>query len=90
MKKAYDIVPHKALFAKLWCFGIRGRAYDFIVGLYRKSTIRVRLGHGTGAVFTEQLHLLCSGGSARDALYHASCSTFLSMIYFTTYSTLAL
>jgi hypothetical protein len=58
LKKAYDMVPHEGLFAKLRRFGIRGRAYAFIVGLYRRSTIRVRLGHGTGAAYTDAFRLL--------------------------------
>jgi hypothetical protein len=57
LKKAYDMVPHEAVFAKMRRFGIRGRCYDFIVALYRRSTIRVRLGHGTGAAFTDPFNL---------------------------------
>jgi hypothetical protein len=57
LKKAYDMVPQEAVFAKMRRFGIRGRCYDFIVALYRRSTIRVRLGHGTGAAYTEPFDL---------------------------------
>jgi hypothetical protein len=46
LKKAYDMVPHEGLFAKLRRFGIRGRCLEFIRGLYGWSTIQVRLGHG--------------------------------------------
>jgi exonuclease III len=58
LKKAYDMVPHEGLFAKLRRFGIRGRCLTFIRGLYGRSTIRVRLGHGSGAAFTEPFALL--------------------------------
>ena len=58
LKKAYDMVPHEALFAKLRRFGIRGRCLDFIGGLYGRSTIRMRLGHGSGAAFAAPFALL--------------------------------
>ena len=51
-KKAYDVVPHGALFAKLSRFGIRGRCLQFIKGLYEHSTIQVRLGSGSEARYT--------------------------------------
>jgi hypothetical protein len=51
------MVPQEAVFAKMRRMGIRGRCYDFIVALYRRSTIRVRLGHGTGAAYTEPFDL---------------------------------
>jgi hypothetical protein len=57
LKKAYDMVPHEAVFAKMRRFGIRGRCYDFIVALYKRSTIRVRLGHGSGAAYTDPFDL---------------------------------
>jgi hypothetical protein len=57
LKKAYDMVPQEAVFAKMRRMGIRGRCYEFIVALYRRSTIRVRLGHGTGAAYTEPFDL---------------------------------
>jgi hypothetical protein len=57
LKKAYDMVPHEAVFAKMRRFGVRGRCYDYIVALYKRSTIRVRLGHGNGAVYTEPFDL---------------------------------
>jgi hypothetical protein len=44
--------------------GIQGRCYDFIVALYRRSTIGVCLGHGTGAAHTKPFDLkreLCQG-----------------------------
>ncbi len=44
LKKAYDTVPHEALFAKLSHFGVRGRSLTFIQKLYAKSKIRVRSG----------------------------------------------
>jgi hypothetical protein len=57
LKKAYDMVPHEALFAKLRRFGIRGKCYKFLVELYRRSTIRVRAGSGPSAAFTETFDL---------------------------------
>jgi hypothetical protein len=58
LKKAYNMVPHEALFAKLCRFGIRTRCLAFIRGLYGRSTIRVRLGHRAGAAFTAPFALL--------------------------------
>ena len=58
LKKAYDTVPHEALFAKLFRFGIRGRCLSFIQALYRSSTIRVRVGGGDEAMFSESVQLL--------------------------------
>ena len=57
LKKAYDMVPQEALFAKLRRFGVRGRCYDFVVELYRRSSIRVRVGHGPTASFTDAFDL---------------------------------
>jgi exonuclease III len=57
LKKAYDMVPHAAMFAKLRRFGIRGKCYKFLVELYRRSTIRVRVGSGPSASFTEAFDL---------------------------------
>jgi hypothetical protein len=57
LKKAYDMVPHEAMFAKLRRFGIRGKCYKFLVELYRRSTIRVRVGHGASASFTDAFDL---------------------------------
>jgi hypothetical protein len=57
LKKAYDMVPQEALFAKLRRFGIRGKCYRFVVELYRRSTIRVRVGQGASASFTEAFDL---------------------------------
>jgi hypothetical protein len=44
-KKAYDLVPHEALFAKLEWAGFNGVFMDFLKGLYRTSTMTPR---GTG------------------------------------------
>jgi hypothetical protein len=54
LKKAYDMVPHEAVFAKMRRFGIGGRCYDFIVALYRRS---ICLCYGTGAAFTDPFDL---------------------------------
>lgn len=58
LKKAYDTVPHEALFAKLSRFGIRGRCLAFIRALYRSSTIRVRVGGGSTALYSDSCKLL--------------------------------
>jgi len=42
-RKAYDTVPHGALFHRLHSLGIRGRALRFIQGLYSVSSMQVRL-----------------------------------------------
>lgn len=57
LKKAYDVVPHGALFAKLSAWGVRGRILTFLKGLYRRSTITVRIGHGNTAQFSEPFQL---------------------------------
>lgn len=41
-RKAYDTVPHEALFYKLKRIGVRGAALAFIKALYAKSKISVR------------------------------------------------
>ena len=46
-KTAFDTVPHEALFARLRRVGVHGPVYDFIVALYRGSTMRVRLPDGS-------------------------------------------
>ena len=58
LKKAYDTVPHEALFAKLSRFGIRGRCLAFIRALYRSSTIRVRVGGGANTLYSDSCGLL--------------------------------
>ena len=44
IRKAYDTVPHEALFRKMEAYGIEGKALAYIRSLYAKSTIRVRSG----------------------------------------------
>jgi len=46
-KKAYDVVPHAAMFAKLQTLGVTGRFLDFVRNLYRTSKVQVRLGNGS-------------------------------------------
>jgi hypothetical protein len=41
-KKAYDMVPHEALFAKLDWAGFNGKFMEFLRGLYRTSTMTPR------------------------------------------------
>jgi hypothetical protein len=57
LKKAYNMVPHEAMFAKLRRFGTRGKCYKFLVELYCRSTIRVHVGHGASVAFTEAFDL---------------------------------
>lgn len=49
LKKAYDTVPHEALFAKLSQFGIHGQCLAFLRCLYARSKITVRVGSGNTA-----------------------------------------
>jgi len=46
LTKAYDMVPHEALFAKMDQIGIRGRMLEFIRTLYYQSEIVVGMGGG--------------------------------------------
>ena len=57
-KKAYDLVPHGALFAKLEQFGVRGRCLQFLQGLYASSTVEIRLGVGSMAIYSDPCQLL--------------------------------
>lgn len=54
-KKAYDMVPHEALFRKLELKGVRGSTLRFIKALYHSSTCSVRNNDGSGS---EQFPLL--------------------------------
>jgi hypothetical protein len=58
LKKAYDTVPHEALFAKLSRFGVRGRCLTFLKRLYARSRITVRVGSGSEAQHSESFPLL--------------------------------
>ena len=44
LSKAYDTVPHEALFAKMEQVGIRGKTLAFVRALYTSSMISVRMG----------------------------------------------
>jgi hypothetical protein len=57
LKKAYDTVPHQALFAKLSRAGIRGIFLNFLMALYAASTIWVRVGGGSQALYSEAVRL---------------------------------
>lgn len=57
LKKAYDMVPHHTLFAKLSRAGIRGVFLRFIMALYNVSTIRVRVGGGSQALYSDAVPL---------------------------------
>ena len=56
-QKAYDLVPHGALFAKLQRFGVRGSCLQFLKGLYAHSRITVRLGNGNSAQYSDPFWL---------------------------------
>ena len=43
-RKAYDTVPHGALFYKLRRYGVTGKTYAFLHRLYEASTLRIRIG----------------------------------------------
>lgn len=43
-KKAYDMVPHESLMAKLDVYGVRGRIVGFIRALYDKRCITIENG----------------------------------------------
>jgi hypothetical protein len=57
-RKAYDTVPHEALFLKLERMGIRGRILEFIRALYNQSFQAVRIGAGSNKLIGEQFQLL--------------------------------
>lgn len=51
-EKAYDVVPHCALFRRLELYGFHGRMLEFIKHLYASSKVSVRSGDGApGAPF---------------------------------------
>lgn len=47
-RKAFDTVPHNALFHKLWAAGVRGHCLRFIKSLYAHSTLKAAVGDGVG------------------------------------------
>lgn len=46
-QKAYDMVPHEALFRKLDIVGVRGRFINFLRGLYKDSIVVVKTCDGS-------------------------------------------
>jgi exonuclease III len=58
LKKAYDTVPHGALFAKLSRAGVRGKCLAFIRGLYTDNALKVRVGNGKNARLSPSAALL--------------------------------
>jgi len=57
VKKAYDTVPHEAMFAKLQRFGVRGRLLQYLRALYASSRFDVRTG-ADPVVLSEPVPLL--------------------------------
>lgn len=55
LRKAFDTVPHGALFRKLERGGVGGKALAFIKALYDRSFVKVRVGSGRGARLTEAI-----------------------------------
>jgi exonuclease III len=53
--KAYDRVPHEALFRKLNAVGFRGTALNFIRQMYGAARLRVRTAHGLSEVFEQNI-----------------------------------
>jgi hypothetical protein len=53
--KAYDRVPHEALFRKLEAAGFQGTALGFIKQLYRAARLRVRTSHGLSEPFDQNI-----------------------------------
>jgi len=51
LSKAYDTVPHEALFGKMYQLGIRGRMLEFVKALYASSTVAVQMGGYTSDPF---------------------------------------
>lgn len=59
IKKAYDTVPHCALFEKLSAqFGLHGTALNFLQSLYDSSTVQVCVGRGAGACLSTPIPIL--------------------------------
>jgi exonuclease III len=54
LKKAFDTVPHEALFAKLRAIGVKGKILELIETIYDSSQFRVRI----GGKFTDLIKLL--------------------------------
>lgn len=54
LTKAYDVVPHEALFAKMEQIGIRGRMLGFIRTLYYQSEVVVGMGGGQKPFFLKR------------------------------------
>lgn len=53
--KAFDRVPHEALFKKLWHMGVRGKSLDFLRAEYAHSRMRVRTQSGLSQPFDQEL-----------------------------------
>jgi len=51
ISKAYDTVPHEALFGKMYQWGIRGKMLEFVKALYASSTVAVQMAGYTSDPF---------------------------------------
>jgi len=51
LSKAYDTVPHEALFGEMYQLGIRGRTLEFVKALYNASAVSVQMGGYTSDPF---------------------------------------
>ena len=55
--KAYDMVPHMALFAKMEAIGVRGKALELVKNLYEttKFVVRTPMSHPLGAAIPHRM-----------------------------------
>jgi hypothetical protein len=61
LTKAYDRVPHEALFLKMNAMGIRGKCLEFFRRMYKNTSLKIRTSFGLSEAF-EQLLGVHQGG----------------------------
>ena len=66
LSKAYDVVPHGALFAKMEQLGVRGRLLGFVQSLYASSELQVRMPLGESPI----IRLLAGSAAGVPAVAH--------------------